>query len=34
MLKDNSTRINIAERLQAIIDRYNSGGATTATRLV
>jgi len=29
MLKDNSTRTNIAERLQAIIDRYNSGGATT-----
>jgi len=29
MLKDNITRINFAERLQEIIDRYNSGGMTT-----
>ena len=29
MLKENSTRTNFAERLQVIIDRYNSGGSTT-----
>lgn len=29
MLKENSTRINFAEKLQEIIDRYNSGGMTT-----
>lgn len=29
MLKDNSTRTNLAERLQKIIDQYNSGGMTT-----
>jgi type I restriction enzyme R subunit len=29
MLKENSTRIGFVERLQAIIDRYNSGGSVT-----
>jgi type I restriction enzyme R subunit len=29
MLKDNSTRTDIAKRLQEIIDRYNSGGLST-----
>jgi type I restriction enzyme R subunit len=29
MLKENSTRTNFAERLQAIINDYNSGGMTT-----
>ncbi len=29
MLRDNSTRTDIAKRLQEIIDRYNSGGSTT-----
>lgn len=29
MLKDNSTRTDFAERLQAIIDNYNSGGSST-----
>ena len=29
MLKENSTRTNFAERLQEIINRYNSGGMTT-----
>ena len=29
MLQENSTRSNFAERLQAIIDKYNSGGTNT-----
>nr|HPH04014.1 DUF3387 domain-containing protein [Spirochaetota bacterium] len=29
MLKDNSTRTDFAERLQAIVDTYNSGGSET-----
>jgi len=29
MLKENSTRANFAEKLQAIISRYNSGGMST-----
>jgi type I restriction enzyme R subunit len=29
MLKENSTRTNFAEKLQAIINRYNAGGMTT-----
>ncbi len=29
MLKENSTRTNFAERLQRVIDKYNSGGMTT-----
>lgn len=29
MLRENSTRVNFAERLQRVIDRYNSGGMNT-----
>ncbi len=29
MLRENSTRINFTERLQEVINRYNSGGMTT-----
>ena len=29
MIKENSTRINIAEKLQEIVERYNSGGTNT-----
>jgi type I restriction enzyme R subunit len=29
MLKENSTRTNFAQKLQSIIDKYNSGGMTT-----
>ena len=29
MLKDNSTRVDFAQRLQAIIDKYNAGGLLT-----
>jgi len=28
-MAENSTRMDFAERLQAIIDRYNAGGAST-----
>jgi len=31
MLQQNTTRIDFAQRLQAIIDRYNAGGSATET---